>query len=67
MKEVFKMTNLIKHVVLWAVAGTAMAFGMQLGEDIYDVVSDKYDAYKDKKAEEAKVKEESEVKEYVNL
>lgn len=61
------MTNLIKCIVLWAVAGTAMAFGMQLGEDIYDVVSDKYDAYKDKKAEEAKVKEESEVKEYVNL
>lgn len=61
------MTNLIKCVVLWTVAGTAMAFGMQLGEDIYDVVSDKYDAYKDKKAEEAKVKEESEVKEYVNL
>lgn len=61
------MTNLIKCIVLWTVAGTAMAFGMQLGEDIYDVVSDKYDAYKDKKAEEAKVKEESEVKEYVNL
>ena len=61
------MTNLIKCIVLWAVAGTAMGFGMQLGEDIYDVVSAKYDAYKDKKAEEAKVKEESEVKEYVNL
>lgn len=61
------MTNLIKCIVLWTVAGTAMAFGMQLGEDIYDVVCDKYDAYKDKKAEEAKVKEESEVKEYVNL
>lgn len=61
------MTNLIKCIVLWTVAGTAMAFGMQLGEDIYDVVYDKYDAYKDKKAEEAKVKEESEVKEYVNL
>ena len=44
MKEVFKMTNLIKCIVLWTVAGTAMAFGMQLGEDIYDVVSDKYDA-----------------------
>ena len=61
------MTNLIKCIVLWTVAGTAMAFGMQLGEDIYDIVSDKYDAYKDKKAEEAKIKEESEVKEYVNL